>query len=118
MIFTCSANAVGHADRRVGQLARFAARVARLDLLNAALDFADVLEIVLQPLRVAALELLASGCVTCAVIQSRMLLSALPIGGALLGRRADTEQLIEHHARIAHHRHAASSGDDQLIVSV
>ena len=37
-------------------------------------------------------------------IQSRMLRSSVAAFGALLRRRADAEQLIEHDARVAHHR--------------
>ena len=40
---------VGHAGRRVRQLALLAAAIERFDLLNATLDLAHILEIVAEP---------------------------------------------------------------------
>ncbi len=94
---------VGHANRRFGQRPLLAAGVARFDALDAALDLADVLEVVVEPRPVARSELalqlrgLARNPVEDAAV-------GLEVGLALVGGRADAEQLVEHDARVAHHR--------------
>ena len=48
---------IRHAGRRFGQLARFAARVARFDRLNAALELANVFEVLVDALAVGVAKL-------------------------------------------------------------
>src|ERR1051325_6846941 len=48
---------IGHADRRFGQLALGAARVTGFDELDAPLELADVLEVLVEPLLVGRSEL-------------------------------------------------------------
>ena len=67
---------VGHADRRLRQLARLAAGVVGLDLLDAALDLAHVVEVARQARAVGGAELACSAAPSCALIKSRMLLSS------------------------------------------
>jgi hypothetical protein len=89
---------VGHADRRLGQRALLAAGVARLDPLDAALDLADVLEIVVEPRAIARPELalqlrgLAANPVEDAAV-------GLEVDLALVGGRADAEQLVSRAGR-------------------
>ncbi len=51
-------------------------------------------------------------------MQSRMLRSRTARAGARLGRAADAEQLIEHHARVANHRQRLGPASAQLMESV
>ena len=50
---------IGHADRRVRQLAHFAAAVLRLDLLDAALDLAHLGQVLVEALAIGGAEILA-----------------------------------------------------------
>ena len=94
---------IRHADRRLRHLARLAALVVGLDLLDAAFDLAHFIQVVRQAAPVGGAEL----PVQAAELAADEVEDALVFGaprGALLRRRADTEQLVERHARIAHHR--------------
>src|SRR5262249_40063160 len=94
---------IGHANRRVWERARLAAAVARLDALDAALDLADVLQVFVEPLTIARANLFAQ----LRDLRRHPVENALvraETRGALLCRRADAEQLVEHDPRIAHHR--------------
>ena len=94
---------IGHADRRAGQLARLAALVRLLDLLDAPLDLAHVVEVIGQARAIGGAELAAQ-------IADRLgdpvedALVVLAPGAARFRRGADAEQLIEHRARVADHR--------------
>src|SRR5256885_17225280 len=94
---------VGHTDRRLGELARLATRVARLDCLDALLQLADVGEVLVEPRAVGGAEL----ALECADVAED------PVEDAAVHRaphravgvvRAGAEQHVERDARIADHR--------------
>ena len=101
---TCSSNESGTPIGAPGSSRGSPLRVVRLDALDAPLDLADVLEIVGRAARDRRRRASLFSRATCAVIQSRMLLSSARRCRALLRRGADAEQLVERRARVADHR--------------
>ena len=85
---------VGNAGRRLGQLPRLAARVALLDALDAPLDLADVVQVALHPAAVRRAQLARQlrDPRRHPVEDARVGLAAR---GALLGRAAHPEELLE-----------------------
>ena len=94
---------IGHAVGRRRQLARFAARVERLHLLDAALDLAHVREVVVEPRAVGRADrrLQLADRFGDPVEDASVAAAARRPRGR---RGADAEQLIEHRARVANHR--------------
>jgi hypothetical protein len=94
---------IGDADGRAGQLTLFTAGVVRFDLLDAPLDLANVLEILVQPRAIARSELAPQlGDFGGHPIEDAFV--GPPVRCTLLGRGADAKQHVERGARIAHHR--------------
>ena len=94
---------IRHTRRRTGQFALLTRRVARFDLLNAPLDFADVLEVLVHTTPVAGAELTIQLRHASGDPIEHTARAARAIGA--LGRRATrAEQLLERDARITDHR--------------
>ncbi len=94
---------VGHARGRAGQFAGFARVVAGLDALDAPLDLAHVLEILLHPLAIARVERAVQvGDLGGDVVEHARRGAAAR--RPFLARTAGAEELIEGHARVADHR--------------
>src|SRR5256885_2248549 len=72
-------------------------------MLTARLDLADVVEIFGEPRAIARAELTLQPVDRCGNPVENALVLAAPFS-TLLRCRADAKQLIEHDARIAHHR--------------
>ena len=109
---------IGHADRRARQLARFAAAVVRLDLLNAPLDLAHVVEIVVRAGRDRRRR--APSCMRPIEVVEPVEDAAI-LGAALLavGRASRRRRTADRTPRADRESSAAAvSGDDQLIESV
>ena len=94
---------IGHADRRAGQLARLAALVRLLHLLDAALDLADVVQVIRQARAIGGAQLAAqiANRLGDEIEDALIVLAPRP---PRFGGGPDAEQLIEHRARIADHR--------------
>src|SRR5688572_18577135 len=91
-------NSWSNADRG-SQIARLAAGVVGLDLLNAALDFADVFEVRAETRTVGGAEVLREAAdLLCHPVEDAAIGS--PVRRALLRGGADAEQLVERGPRI------------------
>ena len=94
---------VGDPGRCTGQFPLLAAAVERFDLLNPTFDLAHVLEVLAESCAIGRTQRVVEPPHRLSdVIQNASIL--LAARGALLGRCADAEQLIEHQPRIANHR--------------
>src|SRR5579883_1222411 len=98
---------IRHAERRSRKLAFCAAGVVLLDFLNAALDFANIVEVSIEPALVTCRKLLAQRLGFTHNLVKNTAVLALPHHSVLWGA-AVAEQIFERHARINGHRQRRS----------